>query len=249
MRHLQTGHLLLFRILRDECLFLNSRQIQRILTRAKRAANKELAWLVSAGYLQRRYRLETVSHFQVPLYYLGKLGWEMVGNAAEGYRAYQKEIAQRSERQTDHLLAVYDVFLKFILESEVKQIIGGEDRLWQESLGFGNLPDGWIQSNGGEVFIEVDLGTERPGVVAKKFANYIKFKESGNYGLMFPGCGFKVLFITTTEVRIESLERLAMTDDIWFATMDEFVRERLDHQHWFAVNGFYALPVAAKKEV
>jgi len=249
MRRLQIRHFLLFGLLKDRFLFLSRRQIERVLTLATRMSNKELAWLCSGGYLQRRYRADSFEHFQTPLYYLGVRGWRMTGKSAEDYKGYQAEIEERSDRGLDHLLAVYDVLLKFILEAHVKRIIGGEDRYWHESLSFGNIPDGWIEYQGGAGFIEVDRDTEPPVVVAKKFDNYIRFKRSGNYGILFPGCVFKVLFITTTEERIESLERVTKSDDIWFATMDEFLREKVDHQHWFALNGFYALPVAAKKEV
>jgi hypothetical protein len=58
-----------------------------------------------------------------------------------------------------------------------------------------------------------------------------------------------VLVFTTTEKRIEALEQVTRSDDIWFATMEEFVREKLIHEHWFALNGFYALSLAPKKEV
>jgi hypothetical protein len=39
------------------------------------------------------------------------------------------------------------------------------------------------------------------------------------------------------------------SDDIRFATMEEFLKEPLNHRHWFALLGFYALPVAPKEEV
>ena len=249
MRQIQTRHLLLFRILRDHCLFLTRRQIQRIFTLAIRSANKELVWLLSKRYLQRKYRVDTISHFQVPVYYLGEAGWSAVGKASERYKAYRADIERRSDRNVEHLLSVYDVLLKFLLETSVKRIIDGEDKFWRESFDFGNIPDAWIQFSGGEAFIEVDRGTERPIVVAEKLAKYVKFKESGIYKLIFRGCGFRVLFVTTNEQRIETLAPLAKTDDIWFATKDEFLREKLGLQHWFAVNGFYALPIAAEKEV
>jgi len=249
MKQLRTRHTLLFRILKDHCLFLTRRQIERILALPTSSTNRELLWLVSGKYLARRYRADSFIHFQTPLYYLGTVGWRMAGNATDGYKAYQNNIEQRSGRELDHLLSVYDVLLKFILESKVMRMIGGEDGLWQESFDFGNIPDAWIQFVGGEAFIEVDRGTERLGVVAKKIENYINLKQSGGYGIMFPGCAFKVLFITTTEKLIESLERVTRSDDIWFTTMDEFLRETLDHQHWFALRGFYALPFVAKKEV
>jgi len=97
--------------------------------------------------------------------------------------------------------------------------------------------------------VEIDLETESPRVVEHKFRNYIRFNESGGYGSAFPGCDFRILFITTTEERIESLQRITTSDDIWFATMEEFFNEPLNHQHWFALLGFYALPIAGQKEV
>jgi hypothetical protein len=124
-----------------------------------------------------------------------------------------------------------------------------DDKVWQEAIDFGNLPYGWIQVKGMEAFIEIDRATENKGALVKKFDNYIRFKQSGGYHSVFEGCEFRVLFITTTEERIEMLERLITSDDIWFCTMDEFLREPLDHAHWFALRGFYALPIAGKKEV
>lgn len=242
-------HFLLFRILKDHFLFLTRRQIERVLTLATRSANKELVWLVSQKYLERRYRADSFDHFQMPLYYLGTRGWRLVGNTLESYKSYQGQIEQRRDAHLDHLLSVYDVLLKFILESDVTRVVGGEDRFWQESLSFGNIPDAWIQYRGGEAFIEVDRETESPDVVAKKIGNYIRLKRSGSYGIMFPGCAFKVLFITTTEDRIITLERVSTSDDIWFARTDEFLKEPLNHEHWFALKGFYALSVAPKKEV
>jgi hypothetical protein len=137
-------------------LFLTRRQIERVLTLPTNSTNKVLLWLVSSKYLARRYRADTFTHFQMPVYYLGALGWQMVGNPMDGYKGYRSEIEQRSEGHMDHLLSVYDVFLKFILESQVERLIGGEDRFWHESLSFGNIPDGWIEFSGGEAFIEVD---------------------------------------------------------------------------------------------
>jgi hypothetical protein len=141
------------------------------------------------------------------------------------------------------------VILKFILEGEVKRIIDSEDPTWQEAINFGNVPDGWIELKGGSAFIEVDRDTERPAVLRNKFEKYIAFKESGGYRNLFPDCAFKVLVFATTEERIESLERIASSEDIWFCAMEEFLREPLDHAHWFALRGFYALPAVPKEEV
>ncbi len=249
MRQLQTRHILLFRLLRDHCLFLTRAQIERVLTLATRSTNKELAWLLSERYLGRRYRADTFGHFQTPVYYLGTLGWHVAGNAMDDYKEYRLRIQRRAEHQMDHRLAIYDVLLKFILEGEVTRIIDSEDRVWQEAIDFGNVPDGWIEFMGAGLFIEVDRGTERPIVLSKKFEKYITFKESGRYRTLFPECTFKVLVFTTTEERIESLQQVTTSDDIWFCTMEEFLREQLNHAHWFALRGFYALSAVSKKEM
>jgi hypothetical protein len=249
MRQLQTRHISLFRILRDHCLFLTRRQIQRVLTLPTNSTNKDLLWLVSEKYLGRRYRADTFGHFQTPVYYLGALGWQMVGRPMEDYKAYRLRIQQRAEHQMDHRLCIYDVFLKFILEAEVKRIIDGEDGLWQEAIDFGNLPDGWVQVKNNGFFIEVDRGTERPIVLRKKFEKYISFKESGAYHRLFPKCEFKVLVFMTMEERVESIQQTTTSDDIWFCTMEEFLKEKINHAHWFGLRGFYALPIAGQKKV
>jgi len=249
MRQLQTRHILLFRILRDHCLFLTRRQIQLVLTLPTNSTNKELLWLLSEKYLGRRYRADTFKHFQTPVYYLGTLGWHVAGNPMDDYKEYRLRIQRRAEHQMDHRLSIYDVFLKFILGGEIKRIIDSEDKLWQEAINFGNVPDAWIQFNNGGAFIEVDRDTERPIVFRKKVEKYSAFKESGGYCSLFPDCAFKVLVFTTTEERIESLQQITTSDDIWFCTMEEFLREQLNHAHWFALRGFYALSAVSKKEM
>ena len=249
MARLKTRHISLFRALRDHFLFLTRKQIERLFTLPTNTTNKDLLWLVTAGYLERRYRADTFAHFQEPVYYLGRTGWQMTGRPAEEFRTYQRRIEARAESDFEHTLAVYDVYLKFMLESEVKRIVTSDDHSWQEMIDFGNIPDGWIQANDCEMFIEVDLGTESRRVVWTKITNYSVFNASGSYGRAFPKCSFRVLFITTTEERIESLERITTSEDIWYATMEEFLRERINHEHWFALNGFHALPIARQKEM
>jgi hypothetical protein len=249
MRQLEARHVLLFRILRDHCSFLTRSQIQRVLGLTASGTTRTLHWLMSEGHLERRYRADSFRHFQTPVYYLGELGWTVVGKPAAEYKGYRRQIEHRAERQIDHMLAVHDVMLKFILEADVKRIIGWEDKIWQEAIDFGVIPDGWIQFGGGEAFVEVDRDTERPLVLQKKFDKYISYQKSGRFARLFPDCSFKVLVLASTEERIESLEQRTTSDDIWFCVMAEFLREKLDHEHWFAYLGFYALPVAPKKEM
>src|SRR6266849_7647970 len=216
MRQLQERHFSLFRTLADHCSFLTRRQIERIWTLPTNMTNKELLWLVSEKYLRRRHRGDTFGHFQTPIYYLGELGWQMIGKASDGYRRYRVEIERKAERGLAHTLLIYDVILKFLFGSAVRRIIGSENGMWQEALDLGIIPDAWIQFAGGEEFIEVDRATERPTVVKTKLDKYMVMKNSGHYNALFPSCGFKVLFFTNTEVRIESLERITPSDDVWF---------------------------------
>ena len=249
MRQLQTRHILLFRILRDYCPFLTRKQVQQVLTLSRVSTTKTLAWMLSEQYLNRRYRADTFAHYQMPAYFLGKRGWHVVGKPMRDYSTYRLQIEQRSERTFAHTLALFDVTLKFVLGSNVRRLIPGEDGFWQETIDLGNIPDAWIQFDGGEAFLEVDHGTEHVEVLKKKFDNYVAFKESGRYQRLFPGCSFNVLVFTTSEERTECLERVVSTDDIWFCTLEEFLREDLTHHHWFALEGFYALSVAPKEKV
>ncbi len=249
MPQLQKGHFKLFRMLNDRFLFLNRNQISRILILPTSTANRWLLWLTKEKYLERRRRADTFSHFQMPLYYLGLRAWRMMGNSPEDYKEYRARIEERADVSLEHLIAAYDVLLKFTLEGNVKRIIQSDDRFWHESLSFEVIPDAWIEYDGGEAFIEVDRGTESREVVIQKLEKYITLEESGRHKILFPGTTFRVLFVTTTEKRIESLEQLTRSDDIWYATMEEFLREPLDHQHWFARLSFYALPLTRKKEM
>jgi len=247
--HLQKNEIALFRMLRDQFLFLTRGQIQRILTLETRWLNLRLQKLVAKGYLGRRYRLDRFEHFQSPLYYLGKRGCELAGMNDKEVVAYADRTRTYAERAIPHLLTIYDVVLKFILESDVSRIIGSEDNIWRELINFGNKPDAWIQFGGGEAFVEVDLDTEDRAIVESKLIQYKNFRDSGGYKSIFPDCDFRVLFITTSDERIGSLQRITSSDDVWFSTMDEFLKETLGHQHWLALHGFYALPVARTKEV
>jgi hypothetical protein len=249
MRQLQSRHILFFRILRDHCSFLTREQIQRILTLSRISTTKTLLWMLAEQYLNRRYRADTFVNFQTPVYYLGRRGWHVVGKAASEYGAYRLRVEQTPERTFRHTLALYSVIVKFLMESRIKRVILSDDRVWQDMIELGNIPDAWIQFGGGEVFIEVDLGTEHAPVLKKKFDNYIAFKESGRYGHAFPGCQFRILVFTPSEPRIEELEQVASTGDIWFCTMKEFWKKKLSHRHWFSINGCHALSIIRKKEV
>jgi acetate kinase len=47
----------------------------------------------------------------------------------------------------------------------------------------------------------------------------------------------------------EELEQVAPTDEVWFCTMEEFLKNDLNHEHWFARYGFHSLSHLAEKAV
>src|SRR5216684_8241149 len=96
MRQLGTQHILLFRFLRDHFLFLTRSQIERVLTLDTRTANRHLDWLVSERYLCRRYRVDSFTHFQTPVYYLGRVGWSAAGCLLDDYKS-TNAISRREE--------------------------------------------------------------------------------------------------------------------------------------------------------
>ena len=142
-------------------MFLTRKQIERLFTLPTNTTNKDLLWLVTAGYLERRYRADTFAHFQEPVYYLGRLGWQMAGRPVEEFKAYQRRVETRAERTFGHTLAVYDVYLKFMLECKVRRIVTSDDHSWQEMIDFGNIPDGWIHrvSHIKSTFVPMDPST------------------------------------------------------------------------------------------
>src|SRR5437762_12960939 len=122
MRQLGTQHILLFRLLRDHFLFLTRSQIERVLTLGTRTANRHLDWLVREQYLSRRYRVDTFTHFQTPVYDLGRVGWNSAGCLIDAYKGYERNIAARRERSMRHLLCVYGVCIQWILSCAVKRL-------------------------------------------------------------------------------------------------------------------------------
>src|SRR5437867_9414809 len=88
MKQLQKRHISLFGILRDHCLFLTRRQIERILTLPTSSTNRELLWLVSEGYLDRRYYAD-------PALLLGQAGLAGGGQCERRVQAVQT--ADRTE--------------------------------------------------------------------------------------------------------------------------------------------------------
>ncbi len=85
----------------------------------------------------------------------------MAHDRLDGYKQYHSKTRERSAGSLDHLLAVYDVRVKFIPEGSITRVIGGEGRFQLESLGFGSIPDASIHYPGGECSLKLISGRNR----------------------------------------------------------------------------------------
>jgi hypothetical protein len=232
------------RVLRDDVLFLSRAQVEMLSDGNKRAANKQIARLVDARILKKRLRLDTYPNFRSPIYHLGVEGCRLLGMSKEEMTTYFAKAKNYSDRALAHLLEVYDVFIKFYLASRVTEWMWHNDEKWF-SIELGLYPDGYVQfekeGKKYSAFIEVDRGTEGISVVKDKFRKYARFNRSGAFKRLFGDRLLRVLFITTTEERIEKMENAGASDDIWFTTKAEFMRESLWSRHWFAKEDLYSL--------
>jgi hypothetical protein len=239
------------RVLRDDVLFLSRAQVEMLSEGNKRAANKQIARLVDARILKKRLRLDTYPNFRSPIYHLGVEGCRLLGMSKEEMTTYLAKAKSYSDRALTHLLEVYDVFIKFYLASRVTEWMWHNDEKWF-SIELGLYPDGYVQfekeGKKYSAFIEVDRGTEGISVVKDKFRKYARFNRSGAFKRLFGDRALRVLFITTTEERIEKMENAGASDDIWFTTKAEFMRESLWARHWFAKEDFYNLDVSPLPE-
>jgi len=239
------------RVLRDDVLFLSRAQVEMLSEGNKRAANKQLARLVDARILKKRLRLDTYPNFRSPIYHLGVEGCRLLGMSKEEMTTYLAKAKSYSDRALAHLLEVYDVFIKFYLASRVTEWMWHNDEKWF-SIELGLYPDGYVQfekeGKKYSAFIEVDRGTEGISVVKDKFRKYARFNRSGAFKRLFGDRTLRVLFITTTEERIEKMENAGASDDIWFTTKAEFMWESLWARHWFAKEDFYSLDVSPLPE-
>jgi hypothetical protein len=89
------------------------------------------------------------------------------------------------------------------------------------------IPDGYFEIAFAQgvrsVFVEVDLGTEATPVLVKKAGLYLQLATSGDFTKIFSRSQFRVLVVTTSERRANSLRSAIakLTDKVfWFGTLD-----------------------------
>jgi hypothetical protein len=191
-------------------------------------ANRRLRKLTRAGLL-KRFFLGTTAAGQKALYTLSKQGAAVVGVP---YRSLQRrnDEALVADFFVNHQLAINEFYcgLKYG-RSPLDGVALGKWRTFHRTIVLGKrlIPDGYftLQAPDGtkSCFLEVDLGYERGRVWDGKVRQYLRLATSGDYEHRFGQKAFRVLVITTTERRVESLRRsvAALTKKIFrFTTLD-----------------------------
>ena len=106
------------------------------------------------------------------------------------------------------------------------------------------IPDGYFEIGSAQgvrsAFVEVDLGTEATPVLVKKDSLYLQLATSGEFSKLFSRSQFRVLVVTTSERRLNSIRAAIakLTDKIfWFGTLDMVTPELFWSAVWVRPNG------------
>jgi DNA-binding transcriptional ArsR family regulator len=176
--------------------------------------NRRLRTLTDAGLLTRFF-LGTRISGQKAIYSLSKKGALLAGVARRGLQR-RKEEALIADFFAEHQLAVNDFYCDLKYRRALPHGVAFEQwQVFDQPITSGSrlIPDGYfvIRSASRTIaaFVEVDLGHERRAVWHEKVRKYSELATSGEYVLRFGHRQFRVLVITTTERRLESLQTTA----------------------------------------
>jgi hypothetical protein len=191
--------------------------------RATRRANARLLALTRAGLLKRGF----------------------VGSGQAVYWLANREL-QKVRKRGDSAPEPAALFLRHRLEINRVQLLVqyrgipvpgwwfGRWQSFQQPLdpALPLIPDGYFEIVSAQgtrsTFVEVDLGTEAAPVLARKASLYLQLATSGEFAKLFSRSQFRVLVVTTSERRLNSLRSAVakLTDKIfWFGTLDMVTAE------------------------
>lgn len=196
-------------------------------------ANRRLRKLTQAGLL-RRFSLGTTAAGQKALYSLSKKGSLVVDVPYRGLHR-RKDEALVADFFVEHQLTVNEFYCT--VKYGPMAAAGSAFQEWRsfyQPLAPGShlIPDGYFALHTPAetlaAFLEVDLGHERGPVWREKVRNYLQFAVSGEFEPEFGKKRFRVLVVTTTERRLESLRTTiaATTDRIFWITTLAAVRSQ-----------------------
>jgi hypothetical protein len=196
-------------------------------------ANSRLLALTRAGLL-RRFYVSTDARGIKGVYTLSPKGAALVGSGYQGLRRGRDEVLV-ADFFVSHQLKVNEIYciLKYLPipipdTRFVRWISFSEPVVNGSAL----IPDAYAEvAAPGKflaAFLEVDLGNETRAIWTKKVREYQRLALSETFPRKFGTDRFRVLCVTTSERRLESLRlaTAAETDKgFWFATFDATARD------------------------
>ena len=192
-------------------------------------ANSRLLALTRAGLL-RRFYIGTTAGGKKALYALSLNGAKVAQVPFRGPRRESEKVLVADFFVT-HQLELNRIYCTLAYPSI--PVPGVRFLRWMnfsESVapGFALIPDGYVEvATPGKTlsaFLEVDLGHESRSVWRKKVEQYLNLALSGAFAQRFGQSQFRVLAVTNSERRMESLRvaTAAITEKIfWFSTLEE----------------------------
>jgi hypothetical protein len=208
-------------------------------------ANARLLKLTQARLL-RRFFLGTDGAGRKALYALSRKGAFV---ADVPYRSPQRRVDERvfADYFIEHQLTINEIYcsLKFG-ETFPEGVSFGRWLVFHEPLGAGCrlIPDGYVElvTPAGTLagFLEIDLGHERGPVWKEKVRNYLQYALSGDCERQFGQNRFRVVVITTTERKLQSIRKLtaALTDKIfWFGSLPSIREQGFFTAQWLRPRG------------
>ncbi len=206
--------------------------------------NKRLLALTRARLL-RRFFIGTAGR-KKSLYFLSPLGAEFLQVRYQGFRRRGDEVVPVSSA-IFHRLGINDIYC--LVKYQPIPIQGARFVRWETfSLPIDSprslIPDAYIEVSGPEktlaAFLEFDLGYENLVVWRKKVDKYVQYALSGDFEPIIHHPQFRVLVVTNSAPRLESLRRATaqITDKIfWFSTMDSIRRDGFWAPVWLRASG------------
>lgn len=244
--------------------FLSREQIERLFFQndkssketTTRKANKRLSKLTENGLLERLYKPVTVGKSPA-VYSIGKQGYQLLSKVLEQDKrnlVFKKKANKVEFLFLEHNLGIaeFRVCLELALRNnpeidllfwrrESKEL---NDRVLdpRKRKYLPVTPDAFfgLQTNLGRsyFFLEVDMATQEHRRITRKIIAYREYWKKGLYGQKYGFNSFRVLFVTTTERRLNNLlktaEKTGAKNMFLFATQSDITEGRIFDSIWMS---------------
>jgi hypothetical protein len=199
--------------------------------RSTTRVNTRLGAYTKAG-LTNRVFIATENGGKKALYFLSRKGALLAGVPHKPLKRTREEMLI-ADLFVEHQLAVNSIYIAVAHQSIPMAGVG--HRIWQTteepiSRSHPIIPDAYFEMDSLQgiqsMFLEVDMGTEVLKIWQKKTAAYIRFAMSGDFPARFHQSRFRVLVITRSEHRLESVRKTVseLTDKIFYFTTFELIK-------------------------